>query len=347
MVKTLDRRYFSLDIARVIAIWCVCLVHSSSDLMSVYKPGTPGFFIFNVLNGGGRIAVPLYLMISGALFLDEKKQFTIKGLLQKNVKPLIIIALVWSAIYAVALPMMNGQSIGIKTFIRSTLYGPYHMWYLYMVSLLYIATPLLKKFVNQENSKMVLVFIGVSMAVKFSIPALKMLYRLGINLKIVADLIDQAYPDFFDGHVAYYLAGWYIVHVGIKQKWQKIAVYVLGILAYVAMVLYVQYTGDIKHPYYHLGLVVFMFSVALFVALNSVKLQPNAKIAAIVAFFSKLSFGVYLVHVLVLEVCKKFIIDTSHPILYIFGLSAAVAAGSFLVSFIISKIPVVKKMIKA
>lgn len=347
MDKPQNKRHFALDLARVIAILCVVIVHSSAEMVSIFEPGEPAFLFGNLINGGGRIAVPFYLMISGALFLDERKQFSIKEILLKYVKSMIVIALIWSAIYAVALPMIGGNSIGIKATIKSAIYGPYHIWYLYMMSLLYIATPLIKKFATKENSKLALLFIAVSLGVQFSVPFLKMLYKLGINLKIIADMIDQAYSGFFEVHIAYYLAGWYIVHVGINKKWQRIAVYAVGILTYIAMILYVQYTGDIKNPYFHRGLVVFLFSVSLFLALTNINWQPNKKVASVVAHLSKLSFGVYLVHVIVLEACKRFMNPMPHPILYTLGLCAAVTGGSYLFSFVVSKIPVLKKMIKA
>lgn len=78
------------------------------------------------MNGTVRLGVPLFLMISGALFLDERKEITLKGILSKNVKNLAVITIVWAVIYSVIhnmiIPFLKGTAIDPQVVMDLALY---------------------------------------------------------------------------------------------------------------------------------------------------------------------------------------------------------------------------------
>ena len=77
------------------------------------------------------------------------------------------------------------------------------------------------------------------------------------------------------------------------------------------------------------------------------KLNLKEKSAHILAHLSKLTFGVYIVHILILTVCQKCFRYSGNPLLYVIVLFLMVTFLSFLITYILSKIPVVKELIKA
>ena len=351
MDKLTNKRNCSLDIARIIAVLAVVMIHCCATFITDYKPHTSEFIFGNLFESVARLGVPFFLMISGALFLDENKEITLKGILSKNVKNLAMITIGWAFIYAViyyaAVPAFTGKGISVKKLLISIIDGHYHMWYLYMIIGLYVVTPFLKKFVCKENKGMVLFFIIVSFVVQFLLSMLDKICIQHFNIDYIGARIRKFHLDFFGGYITYFLVGWYIVHIGIKQKHLKYILYLLGMLSLATIIIYAQYTGDYKNAYENIGAPVFLYSVSTFVAINGIKLNFKEKTAERIAKLSKLTFGVYIIHVLILTVFCKVLPYRQHSVLYIVLCFVTVACSSFLCSYIISKIPAIKKLIKA
>ena len=83
-IKTIDKksnRVVCLDCLRVIASFAVVLIHVSA-WFALNRP-LVGVNCYNILGDMVRWCVPIFVMISGALFLDSKKD--IKEIYQKNI----------------------------------------------------------------------------------------------------------------------------------------------------------------------------------------------------------------------------------------------------------------------
>lgn len=346
-----NNRNYSLDIARILAALGVVMVHCSAPFLMDYQLFSSEFISGSLFDGISRFCVPLFLMISGSLFLDERKEITIKGILLKNVKSIVAITIIWAIVYSViyngVFPLLEGKSVNVKSMIFEIMNGHYHMWYLYMIIGIYIITPFLKKFVNKDDKGMVLVFIIISFCFQFIKPVINAMCEAGLNLSIINTWLDKFSLDFFGGYISYFLAGWYIVHVGIRQKWQRIIIYLLGIISLMIAILCVCYIGNYNDVYQYIGAPVFIYSVCVFLALNSIKFKFKEKTAQNVVKLSKLTFGVYLIHVLVISVITALFPYTKYSFLYIVVSFGAVVIISFLISFVLSKIPLLKNLIKA
>ena len=109
---------------------------------------------------------------------------------------------------------------------------------------------------------------------------------------------------------------------------------------------YVQFTGDYKFAYENIGAPVFLYSTGVFLLLNTIKFNFKEKTENLLTGLSKLSFGVYIIHVLVLSVFTELFPYSEHCLLYILLCFGTVACGSFLCAYVMSKIPFIKKLIK-
>ena len=351
MVGSTYKRNYVLDIVRIVAILTVVMIHCSTSFVTHYPLFTYEFISGNLFDGISRIGVPLFLMVSGALFLDEQKEVTFKSILSKNIKTLAIITITWAIIYSVVynviLPVLTNENISAKNAIGGIITGHYHMWYLYMIMGLYIITPFLKKFVCKENKQMVLLFIIISFCFQFFTPIINIICQLGLDISIINVWMRKFQLDFFGGYITYFLVGWYIVHIGIKQKWITRVIYFFGVASIIFTVLYVHFTGDYDNAYSYLGVPVFVYSISVFLAINNIDWKLKEKSINRLTKFSKLTFGVYIVHVLVITVYRRLFPYSRYSVLYIVVCFVVVVCSSFFVSYIISKIPVLKKIIKA
>ena len=350
MDNLVHKRNYSLDIARIIATLSVVMTHCCSYFLEKHPLFSNEFIIGNLFDSLSRIGVPLFIMISGSLFLDERKDITLKSVLFKNIKCIAIIIIIWSTIYSIAynviLPISSNNTISIKNIIGGIINGPYHMWYLYMIIGLYIMTPFLRKFVCKENKEMVLAFITISLCFQFFTPVVNIICKLGIDLSLINEWMTKFELDFFGGYLAYYLVGWYIVNVGIKQKLHKNIIYLLGATSLVLIILYVHFTGDYKNAYKNIGMPVFVYSVSVFLALNNITWKLKEKITKKLATLSNLTFGVYMIHALLVTIYIKLFPYNGHCILYIIVYFMVVIFFASLISYTISKIPLLRKIIK-
>ncbi len=67
-------RIFYIDMLRVVACIFVVMIHSSATYV-VKDIGSFNFWIGNFLDSISRSGVPIFIMISGALMLDENYSF--------------------------------------------------------------------------------------------------------------------------------------------------------------------------------------------------------------------------------------------------------------------------------
>ena len=350
MGNSLNHRNSNLDLIRIIAAVAVVMIHCGAIFVADYMHLTCEFRIGNILESISQLGVPLFVMISGALFLDERKQVTLKGILRKNVKSLVIVTILWAGIFAllykVVFPFLTGDAIYVDDVIDLFLDGYYHMWYLYMIIGLYIITPFLKKIVYKENKEMVLSFIVISLIVQFLLPTVDMLCGKYLGGYSITAWVGKFNLGFFNGYITYFFIGWYIAHVGIGPKWLKRSVYALGAAALVAMMFHAYFAEDYQNAYSNTSIFVLVYSASVFMALCNWNVRLKEITAEKLGNISKLTFGVYMIHPILLGLFQKGFPYSQHPALYVMACFVTVTCSSFVIAYVASKIPVIKKLIK-
>lgn len=342
-------RNIALDITRIIAVLAVVMIHTSAKFVNSYNTTTPEFLWGNIFTSISRIGVPLFVMISGALMLDENRNVSIRSLLLKNIKNIVSLLIFWSVLYSciynIVFPLLKGDALDFKSIVYSMVMGHYHMWYLYMIIGLYLITPFLRKFVNKRNKNLIWLFFIVSILTQFSKPVLNGLSLMWGYAYYLIEFIEAFRLDFFGGFITYYIIGWYLTNIEINKKWRF---YCIGLFSLLINILYVQITKDCYNGYSNMNPLILLYSVAVFIALNCGKRwTPNSRLKNLIEILSKLSFGVYMVHLLFQTVFCTIFKYTKLPLLYILICYAVVIVLSFVSCFVASKIPLVKKLIRA
>ncbi len=342
-------RDISLDVIRVTATLAVVMIHCSAYFINHFKAGTAEFWVGNLFDALSRLGVPLFVMVSGSLFLREEKEVTVKGILNKNVKNIGLILIFWSAfyvlIYQVIQPLTAGKAINFNHVLSAFLKGHYHLWYLYMTIGLYFITPFLRTFVKKSNPSLVKLFLGVSVATQFTEPVLKILARHISSFKLIIAVLEKCRFEFFAGYVAYFLLGWYLAHVGLSKK-TKTVLYALAVCSVAFIIGYAGVTGNYQNVYNNLGLPVLFYSAGVFYFLKTRNYKWKETTQRWIVTGSKLTFGVYAIHVFLLTMLQKYWAYTANPLVYLLGSFGVVLAASVLVSFLFSKIPVLKTFVR-
>ncbi|MCH5301083.1 MAG: acyltransferase [Ruminococcus sp.] len=347
-------RVLSYDIIRIIAVLAVVMIHSSVSFVTTYPPKSTDFILGNVFDGISRIGVPLFIMLSGALMLDENKETPIKKMLKYALRIFMLLC-IWSLLYAVVYqiiqPLIDKRSISVEGFWNAFAYGHYHLWYLYMLIGLYLITPILKAFVKKSNEKIVLYFIILAVIFQFAEPLINLLINQGTQ---TTDLLQKFIYKFRMGFVgqytAYYLLGWYITNIKIKKTYRS-CLYVLGFVGLFVTIMGTQLLINDMNKIYNsfysdTSINVMCYSAAIFLFLYYFFKNKNYKrVNKISMTLSKLTFGVYLIHPYIITLLNKFI-NTKNALTQIPLNWIVATAGAFLITFILSKIPLLKKLVR-
>lgn len=145
--RTPEKRIIYLDVVKCLALLCVVTIHLVAYGVTRHPVGSPIWIRANYINGPVHVAVPLFVMVSGALLLKPERQGDWKSFLKRIVR--IIVAFVfWSLIYAAAACIT--QDVGPMSFVWRLVTGEYHLWFLFMVATLYALAPLLCSIANSD-----------------------------------------------------------------------------------------------------------------------------------------------------------------------------------------------------
>jgi len=156
------------DNLRVIATIGVIGIHVSSS----YQPtsgtiSTYDFWVGNIYCSLSRFAVPVFVMLSGALLLS--KDYKISTFLKKRLVRLLIPFLFWSLVYIIN-SLVNDFEAGNRPgfweiardiFVQLRDGSSGHLWYIYMIIGLYLFIPIIGKWVRNATEKEILYFLGI------------------------------------------------------------------------------------------------------------------------------------------------------------------------------------------
>ena len=344
-------RLLSYDVIRVVALAFSIFCHIGAYLVMTY-PYTDyiEFITGNVFNMVSA-SIPLFIMLTGALFLREEKNFILDKFLKKSWLPLVILTIFWTLFYGVlygyGLPLINHTAPSYETFIsylltfNGSLYP--HMWYSRMIIGMYLLIPVLRLFVKRENKNYIKWIIIGSLIVQF-IPATLEMFTTQYYVTLI-DFMDTFYMQPLQGYAVYFLIGWYLTTFPLSKKNRRI-LYILGLTALAISILapqfYIYQIPGIRF-YVHSGLDILSLTwgVAVFAFLLSVfKDKTNNNQASI--NFSNFVYGMYIVHVLFLEIFVQLLVPYPAfpihiPLVYVITAFIFVVTFAYLLVWLVSK----------
>ena len=347
--KAAPRRDAAMDILRIVAAVLVVIIHVSADKWYVTPVASPEWAAMNIYDSFARSAVPLFFMISGAFML--KKTVSIKKLYLGKILHLVVIYLVWSVLYAVdAFGIAGLRDVSLTDFITRVVDGHYHLWFLPVLIGLYVLQPVLVAAVHFEKGKYTRYILACFLFFGILLPTLSELFGnfppiTSLNGKRIAEL---------SGYSGYMILGYYLYNrkrIKIKPLF-SIALF-FGTVAISALIsqLDALKSGAASDLLYgNFSLTVFLEAVLLFLLFrNLFSKEPSERATKFFGTLSTLTLGVYLVHpfiLLRLEMLFGFTTLSFSPFLSIPVIVLTVTAASFLITYLMTKIPIIKKFWK-
>ena len=290
-------RELYLDLLRVLATFAVVFLHVSAKGVSL-PVETFNWHVAVVYDSSVRWAVPMFVMISGALFLRPKKEITIRRILTRNVKRLLVAYLFWYLAYVCFDIIVNSIKIGVFSFDVSYLEPEFHLWFLPMLAVVYLFIPILRRVVVDDRLlRYCLILWGTYIAIGFllerDVPQISPLFSIHI----------------VPGYLGYFVLGYFLSKSSLTGQQCRI-IYGLGwaglLVAATGCIVrsWNQGGADVKFMS-ELSPQVAMMATALFLWVKQLAPRVEDRVAACVEFCRKDMFGVYLVHVLWLWVFDR------------------------------------------
>lgn len=223
-------RPIQVDLIRTAAVLGVLLLHAANDLttQTMSDLETWRWITVSIYQSIGRMGVPLFVMLTGALLLaPAKKDEPLGVFFKKRFSRIGLPFLFWGALYFIWDFYVENQPFTQTFLIKSVLSGPYFtFWYLYMLTGLYLVTPLLRVMVANASQQLMKYFIAVWFVGTALVP-------------LIPFLISNAYSQsayYLDGnvfvipsYVGYFVLGAYLVNVKVTNRKLLAGLTVLGV----------------------------------------------------------------------------------------------------------------------
>ena len=301
------------------------------------------WFVMNFYDSMTRWAVPVFVMISGALFLSPSKNIPIRKFYGKYIFRIFTAFMFWSFVYAVMHYVDNRNAVKA---LGHFIIGHAHMWFLFMITGLYMIVPFVRKI--SESESLTKYFLAITFMYAFIMPeAARIVLLFSEEYGTFAySLINNFYLYFVAGYTGYFLLGYSMNSVSISPRAGRV-IFAAGVAGFAATVLMSSYAsrfkGELFTFYGNNTVNVLCEAVALFVFFKMKLNYPSKMIRAL----SQYSFGAYLVHYAVIMITEKFGLNalTFSPVISIPVISVIVFVISFVVSAVLNHIPILKKYI--
>lgn len=348
--KTGNNRMVQLDLLRILACFSVVMLHCAAQFWYTLPVTETNWKIANSYDAVFRFGVPVFVMISGALFLPATKEIDLKRLYTHNILRLVIIYVVWSCIYGLFDCRFYSWSVLDKgDIIREIFAGRYHLWYLPMIVGIYMLLPILRSWIGGAKKKNLQYFLVLFLIFQVGKETLLVL-RQTEGMRYLWGL---ASLDMVCGYLGYFVLGYYIVHYGIEAKWHK-WIYLSGILSTAANVVLGDYLAQqagepVGEIYDSFGIFTFLIVVSLFLFFTGPmsKINYSSGISGVIKELSLATLGIYLLHIGLIEFLEPFGIHSMMfaPVVCIPAFAVFCFAVCFVFAALLRRIPLIGKYI--
>lgn len=336
-----------VDLIRVVAIFLVVVIHVSGQLTDVWgKIPTDQWIIADIYGGIARVAVPLFFMISGYLLLPRSEG--LKVFYSKRMTKLLIPLIVWSLLYlgwyCGGHPKTCTPSLVLDLLLPPGAY--YHLWFLYSLLSIYLVLPVLRLMIRPETDKQILWYLIVLWLI-FQPVSTTVNKFWNVDIRFSAPLTT--------GFVCFFVLGYLLGEIPLSRARIIVSalMWVIGnLITIIGTYLLTHEAGQFDGFFYDfVSPNVILASGASFLLLRWLSdKRPFAapSTLAITRSLATGAFGVYLIHVMVMEVLRYALhVDTfmGNAIWSILFVSTIVFIVSFLIVSTIQKIPILRHIV--
>lgn len=302
-MKAKDRVLY-YDLLNICACFCVIALHSNGIVHTYTNTAT--WYSSLIIECICYWAVPVFLMLSGATLVNYRTRYNTIEYIKKRVERVVIpwilwsfISLIWKVYVSKDIVMESWSPfLIVKMIILGQIESKY--WFFIPLFSVYIGIPFLKPFMENEESRKLLSYMAVSyLLVSSFIPVMATLFQVPWNTGINNPMLT--------GFFIFPILGILLSVWEISQKMQ-LCCYVLGfgalLFRYIITVVLTWHDGGLNRllfDYTQFHSILLAIAVFVFFKYKKWKFFGNYKIRNWIEQISACSFGVYLIHAIVMQ----------------------------------------------
>ena len=308
MEKTNKERVLYYDVLNILACFCVIWLHCNG-IVHTYthdRAWTTSLIVETI----AYWAVPVFFMLTGATLMNYRKKYSTKTFFKKRILKTVIPFFIWSMIIIVWKYYTNRLVINDFS-VRSILNIIFNnkqetvYWFFWALFAVYISMPVLSLLTEPKHRK-TLWYLAVVSAIFNSIPLISKITKINWNGAFNFPIAC--------GYIGYVVLGYLISTQDISKR-KRYIIYFLGIISllirYFATYFLSKRDGVInKLLFGYLYFTALFLALAVFVFIKNINLNKifrTEKTAKIISRISSCSFGIYLIHQIVMTYEIKFL----------------------------------------
>ena len=328
--------------SRILAIVAVVSIHVFSHLVLSWGDVAPRLWhAGNLVYAVTRFCVPLFVLVSGATLLGRVEP--VRTFYARRAARIAIPLVVWTVIFLWFDAWSHGRPVTGYTFVQGFLWGTpyYHLYFLYVIAGLYLVTPFLRRFVAASSRRLV---VAAALVCIVLATADKLQHQLmgggGFNAF-----------SYFVPWLGYYLLGYVIATTSFRPPRLVLAGVFAGCVLLTAAGSWWLFgqvgmqDGRLLYDYFAPQNVLGTAALALLV--RSLGSSPG-RFDRPLAWLAGLSFGVYLVHPIPLELVRRLDLVIAGPnvdLAFHLGQVVALLVGCGAVVAVVQRIPLLRRLI--
>ena len=285
-----------IDLVRAIAILTVLYIHATDGIYIISSDAIMNYTTFSrIFNFAslfiGRIGVQFFLMITGYLLLDRTyNDERIRKFWKNNCKGLIIVTIIWSVIYAISLQFISFGSSQVNFSESGNLFFS-HMWYMPMIIGMYLSMPFVSSALERFSSDTIWQATIVFSLLAFLLPFISLV----LAMNGIENVSIQYCLGFSGGIYGIYIILGYLVKKGQFKHFDNIKLGLITLISFM-ICLFFQYYAFTKGYDFQLWYEFPFVLTGSFALFELCSRMDTVRAYPMVAFLSKYSFAVFLVH---------------------------------------------------
>lgn len=339
-------RIIYFDILNILACISVVLLHCSG-IVHKYTP-TRAWKTSLIVEVICYWAVPVFVMLTGATLMKYREKYDTKTFFKKRISKVVIPLIFWSLfmlIWKYTIGNLKITDWSISNILNMIFANKEEFTYYFMFVIIgvYLTLPVLSILAEDKYRKTLWYLVGGMFITKSVLPVV--LKAFGITYNNYLTIL-------FDGYIIFVILGYLLSTMNLTKK-RRCLIYILGILSCILryFVTYYLSTRDghinkILFGYTQFHSVLLASAVFIFIKnINWDKFIKKEKYKNILAKIAGCSFGVYLIHMIVMYYEKTlFNIDVRSILWRTVGAILTYVISVLIVLFL-KKVPIFRKIV--
>ena len=297
----INNRVIYYDVLNIIAIIAVIAMHCNGIVHG--NPYTRAWNTSLVVECICYFAVPLFCMLSGATLMNYRKKYDTKTFFKKRFLKVLIPFIFWAIIMFIwkinilkSMPEIDGMKNWINAFFNNKEESTYY--FMYSILGIYLTMPILSLLTEENHRKTLWFTVSLYFIFNSFIPNILSLFKITYNTNAQVLL---------GGYTIFVILG-YLLSTEELSKKKKIMLYVFTVIGVLyrfltTFILSKKYGYVVKITWGYTSWHSILLASSVFVIIKNLftkQINLSEKQADLLSKISRCSFGIYLIHQIVM-----------------------------------------------